>query len=109
MTIRETRFVFVREFGSRHGELHRERAGFVKIVARAYLNNEGWLMYGGGGWLAPGRFSMKTAAPAKVSLPLARVITESMQQARLLLNERFNARPELNSRPRRQPRQHHSL
>lgn len=98
--IRPVRYVFVREFGSRHGELHRERGGFMKVVARAYLNNEGWLMYGGGGWLQPGHFSMQHApvAKAKVSIPVTLILTEAMRNARLLLGERFHAHPPISSR-----------
>jgi hypothetical protein len=114
MTIKPARYVFVREFGSRHGELHRERAGFVKIVGRAYLNREGWLMHSGGSWLAPGRFSVHVAPPAKVSVPLARIVTNAMRHAQVLLGDRYHSGPPIKFREpihssERDSRHHHSV
>ncbi|HEY3235027.1 MAG TPA: hypothetical protein VGJ84_09925 [Polyangiaceae bacterium] len=88
------RYVFVREPGSRHGELHRERAGIVKIVAKAYLNIEGWLLCSGDFWLRPGTFSVRYASipQSQVSLPLERLLVQSMRHARKLLGaKRFQA------------------
>lgn len=96
-----TRYTFVRKAGSRYGELHRERAGFVKIVARAYLNDEGWLALGDGSWRQPGSFRVQTADAPAVVVPvtvLDRVIAEAMLHARRLLGERYHAHPPVNHR-----------
>jgi hypothetical protein len=90
------RYVFGREFGSRHGELRRDSAGILKPVAKAYLNKEGWLMYGNGGWLMPGSFDVQRdpILPTRVSLSLSQILTQSMREAqRLLCEQRFSAAP----------------
>jgi hypothetical protein len=95
------RYTFVRKVGSRYGELHRERAGFVKIVARAYLNSEGWLSVGDGSWRTPGSFRVQTEEPPALVVPvpvLDRVVAEAMQHARRLLGERFHAQAPANPR-----------
>ena len=96
-----SRYTFVRNAGSRYGELHRERSGFVKFVTRAYLNSEGWLVSGDDSWLRPGSFRMQTVDPPVLRVPvtvLDRVIADAMQLARKLLGERYHAHPPVNPR-----------
>lgn len=111
-----SRYVFVREFGTRHGELHRERGGVSSLVSRAYLTDDGWLMHSGGGWLQPGFFSMQHAPlPAsKVSIPVTLILADAMRNARLLLGERFHAHPPIDQAepymsPERDNRHHDSF
>lgn len=99
-TFGPVRYIFVREFGSRHGLLQRELDPYgnrdVKIVGRAYLNLEGWLMHSNGSWLAPGGFQTQTAPPPKLSLSLAQIITEAMQQAQRILGDLYHSHPPIN-------------
>jgi hypothetical protein len=91
-----SRYTFIRNFASRHGELRRDHRGFVKVVAKAYLNTEGWLMFGNGGWMTPGSFRVLRGplAAQRVSLPLVRLLSEALDEARRLLDvQRLRAVP----------------
>ena len=83
-----TRYTFVRTAGTRDGELHRERAGFVKFVAYAHLTPGGWLVYGNGAWLRAGTFRIQSEPLRVPVVVLARVIAESMAHAARLLAQR---------------------
>lgn len=89
-----TIYTFLHRAGSKHGELHfQNKAGYVKFVALAYLNSEGWLVSGNGGWLIPGAFRIQTMPPAPKARPeIVWIIREAMAHAvKLIGQQKFRA------------------